>query len=55
VRIAVLGATGNAGTSLLRTLADDDQVTDVVGIARRLPTLTMPKVEWARADISTGQ
>ena len=35
MRIAVLGATGNAGTSLLRTLADDDQVTDVVGIARR--------------------
>jgi nucleoside-diphosphate-sugar epimerase len=48
----VVGATGNAGTALLRSLATEDAVTSVLGIARRLPQVGLPKVEWAAADIS---
>jgi UDP-glucose 4-epimerase len=51
VRVAVLGATGNVGTSLLRALADEPDVESVLGVARRLPSLEMPKTEWAAADI----
>jgi UDP-glucose 4-epimerase len=51
VRVVIVGATGNVGTSLLKALADEQVVQSVVGIARRLPELEAPKVEWAIADI----
>lgn len=51
MRIVVLGATGNVGTSVVRALADDPQVTSVLGIARRRPDLSMDKTEWAIADM----
>jgi len=51
VRVVIVGATGNVGTSLLKALADEQVVQSVVGIARRLPELEAPKVEWATADI----
>jgi nucleoside-diphosphate-sugar epimerase len=51
VRVVVTGATGNVGTSLLRALADDDSVEEIVGIARRLPVHEFPKTEWRTADI----
>jgi UDP-glucose 4-epimerase len=50
MRIVVVGATGNVGTSVLRVLVDDDRVASVLGIARRLPGLVIDKVTWARAD-----
>ena len=43
---------GNVGTSLLEALADDAAVTEVVGIARRLPEHPMAKVEWRTADVA---
>jgi UDP-glucose 4-epimerase len=52
MRVVVLGATGNVGTSLLEALADEPQVESVLGVARRLPELELPKVEWASADVS---
>jgi UDP-glucose 4-epimerase len=52
MRVVVVGATGNAGTSLLRSFADEPRVESVLGIARRLPELQLPKVEWAVADIT---
>ena len=52
MRVAVVGASGNVGTSLLRSLADEPAVDSVVGIARRLPSLRFPKTEWRAADIS---
>jgi nucleoside-diphosphate-sugar epimerase len=52
VRVVVVGATGNVGTSLLDALAGEPAVESVLGIARRLPQLELPKVEWARADVS---
>jgi UDP-glucose 4-epimerase len=52
MRVVVIGATGNVGTSLVRALSNDPGVTSIVGVARRLPDWDVPKVEWARADIS---
>ena len=52
MRVAVVGATGNVGTSVLRALEHEDAVESVVGIARRRPALALPKVEWAEADVA---
>src|ERR671910_838511 len=51
--VVVVGATGNIGTSVLRSLEKEESVGSVLGLARRLPGLTMPKVEWASADVVT--
>ncbi len=51
VRIAVTGATGNVGTSVLAALAGDPAVTSIIGIARRRPAVVLPKVEWRAADV----
>lgn len=53
MRVVVVGATGNLGTSVLRSLEAEDRVESVLGIARRKPDLTMQKVEWAEADVVT--
>jgi len=52
MRVVVIGATGNVGTALLRALAGEERVTEIVGVARRLPKSAAPKTVWARADIS---
>jgi nucleoside-diphosphate-sugar epimerase len=51
MRVVVVGATGNVGTSVLRSLQMEEKVESVLGLARRLPGLRMPKVEWATADV----
>ena len=53
MRLAVVGATGNVGTSLLRALVDDPSVSSIVGIARRLPDLTLPKTTWKTANVAS--
>src|SRR3712207_343051 len=53
MRGAVVGASGNLGTSVLRSLSMDERVESVVGIARRLPNLRVEKAEWAQADVVT--
>jgi UDP-glucose 4-epimerase len=53
MRVAVVGASGNLGTSLLAALADDVRVGSVLAIARRRPELTFAKTEWHQADIRT--
>ena len=53
MRIAVTGATGNVGTSLLRSLQADSGVRSILGIARRLPELRLSKVTWHSADVVT--
>jgi len=52
MRVVVIGATGNAGTSLLEALAREDRVDEVVGVARRAPEARLEKVTWQKADIS---
>ena len=51
MRVVVVGASGNVGTSLLRSLADEPAVDSVVGLSRRLPDAEFPKVEWRAADV----
>jgi nucleoside-diphosphate-sugar epimerase len=51
MRIVVTGATGNVGTSVLQALGGDERVTEIVGIARRVPDWTPPKVSWVAADV----
>ena len=52
MRVVVVGASGNVGTSLLRALADDPDVESVLGLARRLPGIAFPKTEWGHVDVS---
>ena len=53
MRVVIVGATGNAGTALLRRLAEESDV-EAVGVARRLPPATgvYRDVEWHSADIA---
>ena len=55
MRVAVVGASGNAGTALLRRFAADETITSVVGVARRVPSGDVPPpydiAEWVSCDI----
>ena len=51
MRVVVTGASGNVGTSVLEALGREPRVKEIVGIARRLPEVEMPKVKWVGADI----
>jgi UDP-glucose 4-epimerase len=52
MRVVVIGASGNAGTSVLEALAREDLVDEVTGVARRIPHARLEKVGWRKADIS---
>jgi UDP-glucose 4-epimerase len=52
MRVVVVGASGNVGTSLLRALGDEPGVESILGLARRLPEARFPKTEWRQADIA---
>jgi nucleoside-diphosphate-sugar epimerase len=52
MRVVVTGATGNAGTSLLRALGQDSAVEEIVGLARRRPQLALPRTRWVTADVA---
>jgi UDP-glucose 4-epimerase len=54
MRVVVVGASGNVGTSTLEALRADERVDSILGVARRLPDLELPKVEWAAADVRTA-
>lgn len=51
MRVAVIGATGNVGTSVVSALGRDETIEEIVGIARRVPEWSAPKTTWAAADI----
>ena len=53
LRVVVVGATGNVGTSVVEALASDPAVNEIVGVARRLPEWDAPKTEWRAADVET--
>jgi UDP-glucose 4-epimerase len=55
MRIVVVGASGNVGTSVLTALSGDPEVESILGIARRRPQLAVPKTEWAAADIAEDE
>ncbi len=52
MRVVVVGATGNVGTSLLRALETDPTVASILGLARRVPASHWPKTSWIRADVT---
>src|SRR3954470_4033321 len=52
MRVVVVGASGNVGTSVLHALASDASVDSVLGVARRLPAMSFAKTDWAAADIT---
>jgi nucleoside-diphosphate-sugar epimerase len=51
MKVAIVGATGNAGTALVRKLQADQRVREIIGIARRRPDVTPERVTWRTADI----
>jgi len=53
MKVVVIGATGNVGTSVVRGLSSDPGIADIVGVARRLPRLQVEKLEWVEADITS--
>ncbi|MDP9021976.1 MAG: NAD-dependent epimerase/dehydratase family protein [Actinomycetota bacterium] len=52
MRVVITGATGNVGTSLIDVLGHEEQVTSIVGLARRPPAWQPAKTRWARADVA---
>jgi UDP-glucose 4-epimerase len=54
MRVLVVGATGNIGTSVMQVLADDPSVTELVGVARRLPAWLPDNARFIGADIRSA-
>ncbi|MDP9442615.1 MAG: NAD-dependent epimerase/dehydratase family protein [Actinomycetota bacterium] len=54
MRVVVVGGSGNVGTSVLRAVSADPAVESVIGVARRRPEFSLPKLEWVAADIRTA-
>lgn len=53
MKVVITGITGNLGTSLQAALAADPRVSEIVGIARRLPATRFAKVHFVRADVAS--
>ena len=52
MKVVVLGASGNAGTALLRALEDEPRVDEVVAVARRPPAhWPSAKTAWRSLDV----
>ncbi len=51
MRVVIIGATGNVGTSVLEALRDEPEVTEIVAVARRPPARTYPRTTFHAADI----
>lgn len=57
MRVAVVGATGNTGTAVLRALERTPEVTSVLGIARRMPDRRADpysSCDWMSIDIAAA-
>ena len=55
MKVVVLGASGNVGTAVLRALREAPDVTEVVGVARRVPRRVPPApydvARWVSVDV----
>jgi len=55
MKVVVIGASGNVGTAVLRALRAADDVTEVVGLARRVPRRVPPEpydvASWTAVDV----
>lgn len=54
MKVVILGATGNVGTSLLEALSDEPRVEEIVAVARREPVKAFPRTRFAQADIASS-
>jgi nucleoside-diphosphate-sugar epimerase len=54
MRVVVVGATGNVGTSVLAALAEEPAVEEIVAIARRQADLRSARVRFVAADVATA-
>src|SRR4051794_26462611 len=55
MRIVVIGASGNVGTSVLQALAEDPAIDEIVGVTRRLPQRSFAKTSWQQADVTRDE
>src|ERR1700754_4388941 len=55
MRVVVIGATGNVGTSVVEALRHEPRVGEIVGLSRRPPQLRRGKVGWVQADGTTAE
>jgi UDP-glucose 4-epimerase len=56
MKVVVVGATGNVGTSVVEALAGDPAITEIVGVARRTPSSWQPeKTRFEAADARSPQ
>jgi nucleoside-diphosphate-sugar epimerase len=55
MRIAIIGGTGNVGTSVIHALAADEHVEAIRALARRRPQKEFPKTEFAELDVVDGE
>jgi nucleoside-diphosphate-sugar epimerase len=54
MRVVVTGATGNVGTSLLESLAEEPAVQEIIAVARRAPARTWPRTTFVGADVAAA-
>ena len=52
MKIVITGATGNVGTSVLEALAGEEQIEEIVGIARRIPERKFSRTRFVSADVA---
>lgn len=55
MRVVILGATGNVGTSVLESLASEQRVQEIVAVARRAPHRSYPRTSFTAADIASDE
>ena len=51
MRVAITGASGNVGTSVLTALGDEPDIDDILAIARRPAEFSDPRVRFVAADV----
>ncbi len=55
MRVVIVGATGNVGTSMLEALAGESAVEEVVALARRAPQAEFPRTSFVSADVRSSE
>ena len=50
MRVVIVGATGNVGTSLLESLESEPQVDEIVAVARRAPERSEARLMSDRSE-----
>ena len=54
MRVVVIGATGNVGTSVLEALEPESEVEEIVAVARRAPGRAFARTTFVAADIASA-